>query len=111
MVFQKVTSNIVFCNDTSKKIFNLAHSITKDTRLINLQLKILHRVYACDSYVSNFDKGVNALCDAYCKKNDIIHWFFECNKVKPILNLFENWIIHNLSPDFRLSLETIIFGI
>ena len=41
-------------------------------------------------------------CVMDAAKNDILHWFFECNKVKPILNL---------SPEFRLSLETIIFGI
>ena len=45
-----------------KKIFTLSRSLTNNTKLIEFQFKIIHRVYASDSYVSNFDNTVNRVC-------------------------------------------------
>lgn len=37
-----------------KKIFLLNKNLTLETKLIEFQYRILHRVYASDSYVANF---------------------------------------------------------
>ena len=42
-----------------KKIFMISKSLTNDTKVIEYQLKITHRVYVSDSYVLNFDNTVN----------------------------------------------------
>ena len=48
-----------------------------------IQLKILHRVYSIDSYVSKFQKEISEMCRFCSVKNDILHWFVLCDKVKP----------------------------
>ena len=40
-------------------IFILTKSLTLNTKLIEFQFKIIHRVFATDSYVSNFDMSVS----------------------------------------------------
>ena len=92
-------------------IFLLTKSLTLNTKLIEFQFKIIHRVFATDSYVSNFDVSVNKKCKDCHVDNNIPHLFVDCAKIK----LF--WIgindrLSNLNEPIQvLSTIDIIFGI
>ena len=79
---------IDFSNLTWKNIFTLIKTITMNTKLIEFQFKIIHCVYASDSYVSNFDNTVNKTCRQCHVNNNIPHLFVDCIKVKQFWNLF-----------------------
>ena len=75
-----------------------------------MQTKIIHRIYATDSYVSNFDDTVSATCKyCYLTKN-IIHWFSLCCKLESFWKLFEMWLSKNLDIYVILNPAQIIFG-
>jgi len=102
--------NIKFTLDEWKVIFYLPQTLTSHTKILEMQLKILHRVYATDSYVSNFDKSVNKTCIVCNVKNDIVHWFYECICLKPFLELFENWLTRYIEMNIKLDKKVMIFG-
>ena len=59
--------NISFTEKEWQTIFKLPFITTVDSKLREMQYKIIHRTYASDSYVSNFDKSVNKTC-AQCNE-------------------------------------------
>ena len=100
-----------FSEKTWNKIFTLIKTITFNTKLIEFQFKIIHRVYASKSYVSNFYNTVSKVCNQCHVNNNIPHLFVECIKVKQFWNLFKTWLgnIDNSLP--VLSTVDIIFRI
>ena len=94
-----------------KKIFCLSKFLTKDTKIIEFQFKILHRVYATDSYVSNFDSTVSKHCLNCNIDNNIIHTFTNCIKVTTFWKNFETWLSRKTNRNFSVNIEYIIFGI
>ena len=82
---------ILLTDKTWESIFLLPHKLTLDAKLIELQLKILHRTYATDSYVSNFNEDVSKICKKCQTKNDLFHCFVECEKVKGFWKMWTKW--------------------
>ena len=82
---------ISFLDTQWKQIFGLPFILTKNTKIQEFQYKIIHRVYASDSYVSNFDKSVSKICNQCKTKNDIIHTFVTCSNVEMFWIEFETW--------------------
>jgi hypothetical protein len=93
-----------------KHIFSLPISITADTKLREFQFKIIHRAYATDSVVSNFDASVEKNCKICHKKNNIIHLFVECSKVDNLWKEFIAWYNRIESQSIKLTAKDIIFG-
>ena len=102
---------IEFSDIKWKYIFTMANSITMNTKLIEFQFKIIHRVYASDSYVSNFDNTVSKTCNQCQVDNNIPHLFVDCIKVIPFWRQLNAWLkeIDVGLPIF--STADIIFGI
>lgn len=100
-----------FDDKTWKKIYTLAKYLTRDTKLVEFQFKIIHRVYATDSYVAKFDETVNEICVKCDKVNNIPHFFVDCIKVQQFWLDFKR-LIKNIEGNF-IDLKTIdiIFGI
>lgn len=103
--------NLNFSDTEWKTIFCLPHTITCDTKLREFQFKIVHRTYATDSYVSNFDKSVNPICAICNHRNNIIHLFVDCKKTMSVWQGFKTWYKNILSYDIVLSVKDIIFGV
>jgi len=102
---------IEFSDCQWKTIFRLAKFTTANTKLVEFQFKIIHRVYATDSYVANFDATVNKMC-AQCKvSNNIPHLFVDCMKVTDFWTQFKLWISIIEGHNIKLSSSNIIFGI
>ena len=101
--------NIIFKPNEWKKIFLLPRPLSLDTKLQEFLYKIIHKVYASDSMFSNFDKEVSKLCQ-YCNcKNNIMHCFFECQKLKQFWTLLENWLKH-CSINVSFNVKIALFG-
>ena len=102
---------IDFSDTKWKTVFTLARNLTKDTKLIILQFKILHRVYASKSYVSNFDPTVNKDCQICNVENNVVHFFTTCTLVKRFWILVNEWLSTLENVNTPLSVANIIFGI
>ena len=94
-----------------RKIFTLARNLTHDTKLIEFQFKIIHRVYATDSYVSNFDNSVSKICLQCDCVNNIAHFFVNCKRVNQFWVLFKNWMSLIEGKIININTLDIIFGI
>ena len=102
---------IEFSSAEWKKIFCLSRLITSDTKLIEFQYKIVHRVFPTDSYVSNFDNTVSKICNLCQVDNNIPHMFVDCIKVNTFWQNFKLWLSMIEGNYFNLSTSNIIFGI
>ena len=101
--------NFVFEECEWKKIFQLVFDLTKDVKVREFQLKLIHRFYASNSYVSHFDNAVSSLCSICNVKCDICHMFYSCSYVKPFWLDFMNWFIRNFYI-IVIRMEDVIFG-
>ena len=102
---------IEFSSAEWKKIFCLSRMITSDTKLIEFQFKIIHRVFPTDSYVSNFDNTVSKICNLCHVENNIPHMFVDCVKVNQFWQSCKLWLAGIEGNDINLSTSKIIFGI
>ena len=95
-----------------KQIFKLSKNLTRDVRVIEFQTKIIHRIYASNSYVSRFDKTVQENCTECNIKCDICHMFYSCKHIKEFWLTFTTWWNrHFRHKIIQLSLIDVIFGI
>ena len=78
---------------------------------MDFQFKIIHRVYASDSYVSNFDNSVNKNCRDCPVVNNIPHQFVDCIKVKMFWEHLNHWLVVSEGCVVLLSTTDIIFAI
>ena len=90
--------------------FVLPWKFTKDHKLIEFQYKILHKVFASQSYVSRFDRNVPELCTKCNVRDNTIHMFFKCDEVKHFWNDFVHFF-RDFIPSQTIELEHVIFGL
>ena len=102
---------VAFNDKTWKNIYTLAKYLTQDTKLVEFQFKIIHRVYATDSYVAKFDETVNETCTKCDQINNIPHFFVDCIKVQQFWLDFKGWINNIEGKIIDLKTIDIIFGI
>ena len=101
--------NIRFDENEWKKLFVPPWKLTKDNKLIEFQYKILHKVFASQSYVSRFDRNVPELCTKCNVRANTIHMFFKCDEVKRFWNDFAHFF-RDFMPSQTIELEHVIFG-
>ena len=95
-----------------KSVFKalLAKQATCHTKIIEFQFKIIHRIYATNSYVSNFDNSVSKICQKCKVEDNITHLFVDCQKVQMFWNDFKDYIGECLNKSITLTTVEIIFG-
>ena len=73
----------------------------------------MHKNYASDAIVSNFDPSVNANCIHCNNPCDIVHTFVSCTKIEPLWVMVQNWLKQNfqLKQDFVLTQKMKLLGI
>ena len=101
---------IDFSKGRWKYVFTLAKLLTCDTKMREFQYKIIHRVYASNSYVSNFDATVQKNCQNCKVEDNIVHLFVHCQKVKQFWTNFKEFITKSSEKTFSLTTAEIIFG-
>jgi hypothetical protein len=102
--------NIKFSEDDWAIIYTLPYKLTTDTRLIALQLKITHRILACNTKLKTWKVNTSDICD-YCDQTDTIaHYLFECKQVKQMWNSIYKWWFTNTEIGISFTCNEILFG-
>ena len=94
------------------KVWMLQRLATKETRLRELQWKILHNIYPTNIILQKMKVTETNKCD-YCA--DTIdfseHFFFQCKFVVSFWKYLENYIVSILGKRVDLSLCNVMFGV
>ena len=97
--------------DESKQIWSLVPNITKEQKLIVLQWKILHKLYATNIYLKTIGISDTDQC-RYCKeKESLEHFFFSCKKSKPLWVQIQKDLSIKLSKQIRVNEHIAMLGI
>ncbi len=72
---------INFTLEEWKYIFNLPKTIITDTKVLEIQIKILHRCYVTNSIISKWDDTKTPECVICKKKANILHNFVSCTVI------------------------------
>ena len=95
-----------------KAIFTLPHKCVNDFKIKDIQIKIIHRFYPCQSLVSKWDKDTSNICNL-CNNGiaDIIHTFYECECLQQFWYNIENWLSSlNLNYNVTLNCTNVLMG-
>jgi hypothetical protein len=102
--------NIKFSEEDWAIIYTLPYKLTTDTRLIALQLKITHRIIACNTQLKTWKVNTSDSCD-YCGQTDTIaHYLFECKQVRQMWNSIYKWWVTNTEIGIPFTCNEILFG-
>ena len=98
-------------NNEKHDIYKLASTVTKETKLIVIQWKILHKIFPTNEYLHT-TKVVESNTCTYCGHLDSIqHYFIECNRIKSIWNEVRSDINMITGKRIELNEDQIIFGL
>jgi exonuclease III len=94
-----------------ENIFCLPRHTLCDTKVIEVQYKILHRSYATNSIISKWDHSKSPTCEICGQKANIIHNFFSCTQVQTFWKHFQDWIKDTCNDGpYCFTLSDILFG-
>ena len=103
--------------DTNKKlwesIFTLPPKCINDYKIKDLQIKIIHRFYLCQSIGSKSDKDTSSIC-YICKEEiaNIVHTFYECKQIKQLWNMLAKWIQkNNTGQNIEMNCSSVLLGL
>ena len=100
---RNIQYNIRFDENEWNKLF----AFPKDHKLIEFQYKILHKVFASQSYVSRFERNVPELCTKCNVRANTIHTLFKCDEVKRFCNDFVHFF-RDFMPSQTIELEHVM---
>ena len=93
-----------------KSIYNLTYNLTRDSHLISLQYKILHRIFNCNYKL--FLWGIKDSSDcARCRDIDNLeHFFFYCQKVSTFWKEIKLWLSSKLNIKIDFTVLGVLLG-
>ena len=93
-------------------IFTLPKHTVCDTKVLEMQLKILHRFYATNSIISKWDSTKSENCATCNQKANILHMFVLCPVVQNFWQSFEVFLeTYSIEHPQSLTSDNIIFGL
>ena len=92
-------------------IWTLVPTLTKEQRLIVLQWKILHHIYATNTYLHKIGKSITDTCKHCSQIESIDHFFFNCDTVMSLWIKVQRDISAKLGITVILTSEMVILGI
>ena len=106
----KINDNIP--DEEWNQIFNLAFTLTDDTKLQNFQFKLLHRLIYSNIVLLRMNLIESALC-SFCSADieTLEHLFWECPVVNRMWMDFKNIIEENSNKHIPFLCKTFLFGI
>jgi hypothetical protein len=93
-------------------IYTLNRQLTRDTRILNFQFKITHRLLACGYNLKTWKIKDTNICEQ-CKQHEdtIEHFLIMCQPVKEFWKQVINWWTASIKVIFRMDTYEILFGI
>ena len=93
-------------------IWKLAYNTTRESRLRELQWKILHNLYPTNILLQKMGEAQNNLCSLCQNEIDYIeHFFFHCPKISELWSYISNIINKDSEQRITLTAESVLFGI
>jgi len=94
------------------KTWKIAYNATKESRLRELQWKILHNIYPTNILLLKIGEAQNNRCSLCNTEVDYIeHFFFECQKICTLWSHITEIICRNLSLKINLTAEIVLLGL
>ena len=91
--------------------WTVAFRSTKEVRLRMLNWKILHNIYPTNILLHKMKLSNSQMC-TYCNETDFSeHFFFHCNRIKPVWSEIENIITIKIGKRYTLKLNDVIVGV
>ena len=106
----QVDLNIRVDDTAWKNIFNSCYKSLCNNTLVWFQIKVLYRVIGTRNYLYKLHLVDSSKC-VYCGENEtIVHMFVECENVKKIWHLLEEYIYKTIRIDVIFGKLDILFG-
>jgi hypothetical protein len=92
-----------------KNIFRIPVLI-RDTKIRAFQYKLIMNLTPCNLYLYKIGKHNTDICN-YCQKIDnVIHYFYECNKTKQFWMGFQNWWNNMQNDNLQVNKQIALMG-
>ena len=96
----------------SEKHWMLARNTTKESRLIELQWKILHNVHPTNILLEKMGLVQSNVCSLCSTETDFVeHFFFECIKIKPLWEHVTQLVKTKYNKTLSLQTQHVLLGI
>jgi hypothetical protein len=92
------------------KIF-LVNKAVRDTKLRAFQYKILFNLIPCKVYLKKIKKSDTHNCDKCNEKEDLDHYFYNCQYTQTFWNSFKLWWKNTTEEEIILQCSTVKLGI
>ena len=89
---------------------NLFENI-KETKLLEMQWKILHNIYPTNILLKKIGKKNSENCDFCSEKDYVEHTFFRCSRLKIFWKRISSLINEKLNKKISLSEKSVLLGI
>ena len=98
-------------HENLQKVFELPFNVTKDTKLTEFQLKIIHNILPTRSSLSRAGLTDSDTC-LWCKKerHTLEHMFWECPSIQMFWTRFIAWWKSKCFQDIVLSKSNVLYG-
>ena len=94
-----------------EKIHQLPYKVCASTKLQSLQFRITHRYIPTRKFLYNRNVIGNMLCRRCFQPDNLQHFFFSCEDVRPLWDEFLHKLKETYSlPNDFLKVDTILFG-
>jgi len=98
--------------EITEEMWIMSRKATKETRLRELQWKLLHNIYPTNILLTKMKVSESELCD-YCKTHiDFTeHFFYQCELLKDFWKYVELLLSDKIGIQVVLNLQNVLFGI
>lgn len=84
--------------------------LTKNTKYIMLQFKLIHQILACNSYLYTTKIRKNPLCESCNETDSIEHYIFSCVNSTQFWQTLINWYNQIQNCNIILDYKTVLLG-
>jgi hypothetical protein len=104
-------SELLLTEEEWKTIYKMAYKLTKDTKLINFNFKVTHRILAVGERLKTWKIKDTDKCEVCNEKDTVEHFLVTCQEVLSFWQQVFNWWQSLTNIRFPLLVYEILFGI
>lgn len=96
-----------------QRIYKLPYKLTHETKLQSFQYRLINRIIPCNKWLNDIRIKNADTCSFCSEKDDLIHFFLECEMVQIFWNSLLNWWNQTTGAIFIKNVEyreNILFG-
>ena len=95
----------------NKNIWKIAYDVTQESRLRELQWKILHNIYPTNILLQKMGISTTDKCSFCSNEIDYIeHFFFDCKKVRPLWKHVEHIVSVKIDYNIKIDKQDVLLG-